>query len=103
MVKKILIIYYAIKLLSDLISNIMNGTSLLIPTIQPCNLRSVVIVALLSISLGTMAQNSVKTQPVSLPSSELRRFHSEIMDQDLLIYVQLPLDYISDGSKKYPV
>jgi len=25
------------------------------------------------------------------------------MDQDLLIYVQLPLDYVPDGSKQYPV
>ena len=81
----------------------MNSKGLLIPTIQPCNFRSMVIAALLAISLSTMAQSSVKPQSVPLPSSELRRFHSEIMDQDLLIYVQLPLDYNSDDSKEYPV
>jgi len=70
---------------------------------QLCYFRSMVIAALLAIALGTMAQSSVKPQPVPLPGSELRKFRSEIMDQDLLIYVQLPLDYVSDGSKQYPV
>ena len=49
-----------------------------------------------------MAQSSVKPQPVHLPGSELRKFLSEIMDQDLLIQVQLPIDYVSDGSRQYP-
>jgi predicted alpha/beta superfamily hydrolase len=62
-----------------------------------------VIAALLAITLTSFAQKTVKPEPVPLPSSELRRFHSEIMDQDLLIYVQLPLDFVSDGSKQYPV
>ena len=81
----------------------MKSTGLLIPTMQPCYFRSMMIAALLAIALGTMAQSSVKPQPVPLPGSELRRFHSKIMDQDFLIYVQLPLDYVSDGSKQYPV
>lgn len=46
---------------------------------------------------------SPSSGPVTLPGSELRRFHSGIMDQDMMIYVQLPLDYVSDGSRKYPV
>ena len=70
---------------------------------QPCHLKQLVIAALLAIAPGMIAQSSTKPQPVPLPSSELRRFHSDIMDQDLLIFVQLPLDYVSDGSKQYPV
>jgi predicted alpha/beta superfamily hydrolase len=81
----------------------MKSTGLLIPTMQPCYFSSIVIAALLAISLSTMAQSSVNPQPVPLPGSELRRFHSGIMDQDLLIYVQLPLDFVSDGSRQYPV
>lgn len=81
----------------------MQSTGLLVPAIQLCNFRSMVIAVLLAITLGTMAQSSVKPQPVPLPGSELRRFHSDIMDQDFRIYVQLPLDYVSDGSKQYPV
>ena len=69
----------------------------------PFSTLVIVIAALLAIAPGTMAQSSTKPQPVPLPSSELRRFHSDIMDQDLLIYIQLPLDYVSDGSKEYPV
>jgi len=49
------------------------------------------------------AQQSIQHEPVPLPGTELRKFHSEIMDQDFRIYVQLPLDYVSDGSRKYPV
>lgn len=70
---------------------------------QPFHLKQLVIAALLAIAPGMIAQSSTKPQPVPLPSSELRRFHSDIMDQDLLIFVQLPLDYVSDGSKQYPV
>ncbi|HER09305.1 MAG TPA: hypothetical protein ENO20_10405, partial [Bacteroides sp.] len=68
-----------------------------------CHFSTLMIAALMAIAPGSRAQNSTKPQPVPLPSSELRRFHSGIMDQDLLIYVQLPLDYVSDGSKEYPV
>ena len=82
---------------------IMKNTGLLIPTRQLCHIRSMVIAALMAITLGAIAQNSAKPDPVPLPSSELRKFHSEIMDQDFRIYVQLPLDYVSDGSRKYPV
>lgn len=81
----------------------MKSTGLLISTMQPFYFRSMVIVVMLTIALCTMAQSSVKPQPVPLPGSEMRKFHSEIMDQNLLIYVQLPLNYISDGSKHYPV
>jgi len=81
----------------------MKNTGLFIPTMQPYYFRSMVIAVLMAITPGTIAQSSTKPQPVPLPSSELQRFHSDIMDQDLLIYVQLPLDYVSDGSKQYPV
>jgi predicted alpha/beta superfamily hydrolase len=75
----------------------------LFPNMHSCHFKSLVIVAILAIAPGITAQSPVKPQPVPLPGSELRKFHSQIMDQDLLIYVQLPLDYISDGSRKYPV
>jgi predicted alpha/beta superfamily hydrolase len=80
----------------------MKSTGLFIPIMHPCYLKTMLISFLLAITLGTMAQNSVKHPPVTLPGSELRRFHSEIMDQDLLIQVQLPMDYVSDGSRQYP-
>lgn len=70
---------------------------------QPFHLKQLVIAALLAIAPGMIAQSSTKPQPVPLPSSELRRFHSDIMEQDFQIFVQLPLDYVSDGSKQYPV
>jgi predicted alpha/beta superfamily hydrolase len=65
--------------------------------------KSMMITALLAFTLGTAAQESAKTEPVPLPNSELRKFHSGIMNQDFRIYVQLPLDYVSDGSRQYPV
>lgn len=80
----------------------MKNTGLLIPAMHSCYFKTMLISALLAITLGTMAQSLVKHQPVTLPGSELRRFHSEIMDQDLLIQVQLPMDYVSDGSRQYP-
>jgi len=59
--------------------------------------------ALVAITPCTLAQESAFPGPVPLPASELRKIHSEKMEQDFLIYVQLPLNYIPDGSKKYPV
>jgi predicted alpha/beta superfamily hydrolase len=70
---------------------------------QPCPFKPLVVAILLTIAVGATAQKSVKPGPVPLPSSELRRIHSGIMDQDFLIYVQLPLDYVSDGTRQYPV
>lgn len=70
---------------------------------KPYDIKHLVMAALLAITTGLAAQRSEIPEPVPLPSSELRRFHSDIMDQDFQIFVQLPLDYVSDGSKKYPV
>ncbi len=55
------------------------------------------------ITMGATAQQSIPHEPVPMPGSELRKFHSKIMDQDFRVYVQLPLDYVSDGSRQYPV
>ena len=66
-------------------------------------IQSLAIAGILSVSLMVRAQTDEAPGPVSLPGSELRRFHSSTMDQDMLVYVQLPLDYVSDGSREYPV
>ena len=65
--------------------------------------KSMAIAALLAITPVLLAQPAPRPEPVPLPSSELRKFHSELMDQDFRIYVQLPLNYIADGSRQYPV
>ena len=68
------------------------------------NLRGILAVAaMLSIAPCSLAQQPAGPEPVPLPASELRKLHSEIMEQDFLIYVQLPLNFIPDGSRKYPV
>ena len=81
----------------------MESTGLLIPTMQPYYFKSMVISALLMITMAATAQQSNQHEPVPMPGSELRKFHSEIMDQDFRIYVQLPLDYVFDDSRQYPV
>ncbi len=81
----------------------MQSTGLLIPTKHRWDFKLMVIIAALMTTMGATAQQSIQHEPVPMPGSELRRFHSKIMDQDLLVYVQLPLDYVSDGSKQYPV
>lgn len=70
---------------------------------QVCYFKSMVILILLMITIEASSQQSIQHEPVPIPGSELRRFHSEIMNQDLLIYVQLPPGYLSDSSRKYPV
>jgi predicted alpha/beta superfamily hydrolase len=40
--------------------------------------------------------------PVSLPNTELRPFHSTILNQDMLIYVKLPVSYYKSSQKTYP-
>jgi predicted alpha/beta superfamily hydrolase len=70
---------------------------------HPAYFKSLVMAALLSVTMVTTAQKAVEHEPVPLPASELRKFHSAIMDQEFLIYVQLPLNYVSDGSRQYPV
>ncbi len=57
-------------------------------------LKTTVVLLLLVISTAAGAQSSDAPQPVPMPNTELRRFHSGIMDQDFRIYVQLPLDYV---------
>lgn len=58
---------------------------------------------LLTVSMSMAAQKPETPDPVPMPSTELRIFHSEIMDQEMRIHVQLPLDYVGDGSRTYPV
>ena len=72
----------------------MQSTGLLIPSKHGWDFKLMVIIAALMINISATAQQSIQHEPVPMPGSELRRFHSKIMDQDLLIYVQLPLDYI---------
>lgn len=81
----------------------MKSTGLLLLTMGPHYFKSIMILALLMINMGARAQQSIQHEPVPMPGSELRKVHSKIMDQDFYIYVQLPLDYVSDGSKQYPV
>ncbi len=81
----------------------MERSGFFFQTMRLCHLKLFVFSVLVAITLGANAQISDLPEPVPLPSSELRSFHSEIMDQDLQIFVQLPLNYISDGSVKYPV
>ena len=40
---------------------------------------------------------------VSLPNTELRLIHSEVVDDDYQLYVALPSSYVSDTMKTYPV
>jgi predicted alpha/beta superfamily hydrolase len=62
-----------------------------------------VVLVLLTIPNLTSGQNEVAHGSVALPGAELREFHSEIMQQDFNIYVQLPLDYHPQRKEKYPV
>ncbi len=62
-----------------------------------------VALVLLTIPGLTSGQNEVAHDPVALPASEVRKFHSEIMQQDFDIYVQLPLDYDPQREARYPV
>ena len=62
-----------------------------------------VVLVLLTIPNSTSGQNEVAYGSVALPASELREFHSEIMQQDFNIYVQLPLDYNPQREEKYRV
>lgn len=41
--------------------------------------------------------------PVSVPNTEMRSFHSEILDQQMNIYVKLPAAYYKNPEKIYPV
>jgi len=56
----------------------------------------------LTVRAGHCQQRPVTGQ-VPLPSTEMHAFHSEVMDQDFLIYVQLPLDFNPTADRKYPV
>jgi predicted alpha/beta superfamily hydrolase len=40
---------------------------------------------------------------VVIPNTELSKIHSEIIGEDFLIYVQLPMSYKENPEKKYPV
>jgi predicted alpha/beta superfamily hydrolase len=40
--------------------------------------------------------------PVPIPNTEMREFHSFILDRDMEIYIKLPASYISDSDKRYP-
>jgi predicted alpha/beta superfamily hydrolase len=75
----------------------------MITMMHPAFFKPLVMAALLSVTPGTAAQKAIEHEPVPMPGSELRKFRSGIMDQEFLIYVQLPLDYVADGSRKYPV
>jgi predicted alpha/beta superfamily hydrolase len=57
----------------------------------------------LAIPCLASGQDVAEYSPVPLPASELRELHSEILQQDFRIYVQLPLMYNPRREQKYPV
>ena len=59
-----------------------------------------IVLAIPSLASG---QDAAGYTPVPLPASELRELHSEILQQDFMIYVQLPLVYDPQRERKYPV
>ena len=62
-----------------------------------------VVLGLMAIPGLSRGQDRAGQAPVPMPASELREFHSEILQQDFLIYVQLPLAYDPQREEKYPV
>jgi hypothetical protein len=48
------------------------------------------------------AQTEKIIQPVSIPGTEMRSFYSEILGQDLILFIKLPSGYYHDSQKMYP-
>ncbi len=57
--------------------------------------------ASLSQDLGT-ASGSAKYPPATVPNTEVRSFHSEILDREMNIFVKLPSSYFDGKGKSYP-
>ncbi len=70
---------------------------------QSGRFRAWVAVVLLAAPIVTSGQDEAAYDSVALPASELREFHSEIMQQHFDIYVQLPLDFDPQSEERYPV
>ena len=65
--------------------------------------KQLIITILAILPVAADAQETVQYQPVPLPGSQLRNFRSEVLERDLRIYVQLPLDYDPQREEPYPV
>jgi predicted alpha/beta superfamily hydrolase len=65
--------------------------------------RITLFILMLAFPSVTHCQPVTTPEQVSVPGTELRRIQSKVMGQEMLIHVQLPLDYVRDGSRKYPV
>ena len=54
-------------------------------------------------SQGQVTKPDVKTYPsVSVPNTEMRTFYSSILNQEMNIYIKLPISYYNNPQKVYP-
>jgi len=54
-------------------------------------------------SQGQVTKPDVKTYPsVSVPNTEMRTFYSSILNQEMNIYIKLPISYYHNPQKVYP-
>ena len=56
-----------------------------------------------SSQLETIKSDGKNYPPVSIPDTEMRTFFSTILNQEINIYVKLPLSYYNNPQKIYPV
>ena len=49
-----------------------------------------------------LAQTEKASQPVIVPSTEMRSFYSKILGQDILLFIKLPSGYNNNPQKLYP-
>lgn len=61
-----------------------------------------IVVGLILLVLGFPVPTEAQKSPVSLPGTELHQLHSEILNQDLELYVKLPWSY-HEGEREYRV
>lgn len=54
------------------------------------------------LSNNASAQTENIRQPVSVPNTELISFYSDILGQDMVLYVKLPSGYYNETQKMYP-
>ena len=65
--------------------------------------KQLIIIILAILPAMVNGQGTARYEPVPLPGSQLRNFRSEVLERDLRICVQLPLDYDPQREEKYPV
>jgi hypothetical protein len=66
-------------------------------------LVSLIRVEAISQNIGGIDSSRTIYPEVTIPNTELRTLHSEIMNQDLNIYIKLPTSYYTTGEHIYPV